>query len=111
MLLGNPKGSTCLLGRALCRLTSVAVQEENFDEAMSNAHKLFSPPSIRAPRSYVSPIEICCCSRPQMLRTVLHKLQAVPGCLLVSHADEGAPAYSRAFYRGVRKFCGLQHLR
>lgn len=24
------------------------VQEENFDEALSNAHKLFSPPSIRA---------------------------------------------------------------
>lgn len=34
--------------RLFTHARDMRVQEENFGEAISNAHKLFSPPSIRA---------------------------------------------------------------
>ena len=42
------------------------------------------------------PIVIDCCWPPSLLQSVLHKVQAMPGCLLVFYADEGMPTCNDA---------------
>ena len=96
MHLGNPEQSACLPARALCRLTTVTVQEENFDEAMSNAHKLFSPPSMRAPRFLRQPHCDLLLLAPRFVAERAAQVAGLPGCLLVTHADEGMPAGNHA---------------